>query len=81
MANLRSCRLCCSRHVVPSGGAWLAQHIWQHYLFTGNKEFLKEYYPILKGTAQFYMDFLVEHPVYKWLVVSPSVSPEHGPIT
>ena len=65
----------------PSGGAWLAQHIWQHYLFTGNKEFLKEYYPILKGTAQFYMDFLVEHPVYKWLVVSPSVSPEHGPIT
>ena len=56
----------------PSGGAWLAQHIWQHYLFTGNKEFLKEYYPILKGTAQFYMDFLVEHPVYKWLVVSPS---------
>ena len=37
----------------PSGGAWLAQHIWQHYLFTGNKEFLKEYYPILKGAAQF----------------------------
>lgn len=65
----------------PSGGAWLAQHIWQHYLFTGDKEFLKEYYPILKGTAQFYMDFLVEHPDYKWLVVAPSVSPEHGPIT
>ena len=65
----------------PSGGAWLAQHIWQHYLFTGDKEFLKEYYPILKGTAQFYMDFLVEHPTYKWLVVVPSVSPEHGPIT
>lgn len=65
----------------PNGGAWLVQHIWQHYLFTGNKEFLKEYYPILKGTAQFYMDFLVEHPVYKWLVTAPSVSPEHGPIT
>lgn len=65
----------------PSGGAWLAQHIWQHYLFTGDKEFLKKYYPILKGTAQFYMDFLVEHPTYKWLVVAPSVSPEHGPIT
>ena len=65
----------------PSGGAWLAQHIWQHYLFTGDKEFLKEYYPILKGTAQFYMDFLVEHPTYKWLVVAPSVSPEHGSIT
>lgn len=65
----------------PSGGAWLAQHIWQHYLFTGDKEFLKEYYPILKGTAQFYLDFLVEHPTYKWMVTSPSVSPEHGPIT
>ncbi len=65
----------------PSGGAWLAQHIWQHYLFTGDKGFLKEYYPILKGTAQFYLDFLVEHPTYKWMVVSPSVSPEHGPIT
>lgn len=65
----------------PSGGAWLAQHIWQHYLFTGDKEFLQEYYPILKGTAQFYMDFLVEHPTYKWMVTAPSVSPEHGPIT
>lgn len=65
----------------PSGGAWLAQHIWQHYLFTGDKTFLKEYYPILKGTAQFYLDFLTEHPTYKWMVVAPSVSPEHGPIT
>lgn len=65
----------------PSGGAWLAQHLWQHYLFTGDKEFLKEYYPILKGTAQFYLDFLTEHPTYKWMVVAPSVSPEHGPIT
>lgn len=65
----------------PSGGAWLAQHIWQHYLFTGDKAFLKEYYPILKGTAQFYLDFLVEHPTYKWMVTAPSVSPEHGPIT
>lgn len=65
----------------PNGGAWLAQHLWQHYLFTGDKEFLKKYYPILKGTAQFYMDFLVEHPTYKWLVVSPSLSPEHGDIT
>lgn len=65
----------------PSGGAWLAQHIWQHYLFTGDKAFLKEYYPILKGTAQFYLDFLTEHPTYKWMVVAPSVSPEHGPIT
>lgn len=65
----------------PSGGAWLAQHIWQHYLFTGDREFLAEYYPVLKGTAQFYLDFLSLHPTYGWMVVSPSVSPEHGPVT
>ncbi len=36
----------------PSGGAWLAQHLWQHYLFTADKDFLKAYYPVLKGTAR-----------------------------
>ena len=65
----------------PTGGAWLAQHLWQHYLFTGDKDFLKTYYPVLKGTAQFFLDFLVEHPDNHWWVVSPSVSPEHGPMT
>ena len=65
----------------PNGGAWLAQHIWQHYLFTGDREFLAAYYPVLKGTARFYLDFLVEDPETKWMVTSPSVSPEHGPIT
>ena len=63
----------------PNGGAWLSQHLWEHYLFTGNKQFLKEVYPILKGSADFFLDFLVEHPVYKWMVTSPSSSPEHGP--
>lgn len=65
----------------PTGGAWLAQHLWQRYLFSGNKEFLQRYYPVLKGTAQFFLDFLIEHPQYHWWVVAPSVSPEHGPIT
>ena len=65
----------------PTGGAWLAQHLWQHYLFTGDKNFLEAYYPVLKGTAQFFLDFLVEHPANHWWVVSPSVSPEHGPMT
>lgn len=65
----------------PSGGAWLTQHIWQHYLFTGDRDFLRTYYPILKGTALFYLDFLTKHPDNGWMVVSPSVSPEHGPIT
>ncbi len=61
------------------GGAWLSQHLWQHYLYTGDKEFLKEAYPILKGVADFYLDFLVEHPQYKWRVVAPGMSPELGP--
>jgi len=62
----------------PVGGAWLCQHIWEHYLFTGDKEFLKEYYPVLKGSAQFLMDIMVEHPKYKWLVIPFSMSPEQG---
>lgn len=65
----------------PSGGAWLAQHIWQHYLFTGDRTFLREYYPVLKGAALFYLDFLAFHPQYGRWVIAPSVSPEHGPVT
>ncbi|WP_370479131.1 glycoside hydrolase family 95 protein [Tamlana flava] len=61
----------------PMGGAWLTQHIWQHYLFTGDKEFLKKYYPVLKGKAQFYADVLREEPEHNWLVVAPSMSPEN----
>ncbi|WP_207531782.1 glycoside hydrolase family 95 protein [Desertivirga arenae] len=61
----------------PMGGAWLTQHIWQHYLFTGDKKFLEEYYPVLKGAALFYVDILQEDPTKKWLVVSPSMSPEN----
>ena len=64
----------------PNGGAWLATHLWQHYLYTGDKKFLKEWYPIIKGTADFYLDYLQEHPTYKWLVAVPSVSPEQGPV-
>lgn len=65
----------------PTGGAWLAQHLWQHYLFSGDKRFLRRYYPVLKGTARFFLDFMVEHPQAHWCVVAPSVSPEHGPVT
>ena len=62
----------------PNGGAWAAQHLWQHYLFTGDKDFLRKYYPVLKGSADFYMSHLVKHPQYGWLVTVPSMSPEHG---
>ncbi len=62
----------------PNGGAWLTTHLWEHYLYSGDVEFLKEYYPIIKGAADFYLDYMQVHPKYGWLVVTPSVSPEHG---
>src|SRR5690606_3209598 len=62
-----------------AGGAWLSQHLWEHYLYSGDKKFLEESYTILKGVAAFYVDFLVEHPKYKWLVVNPGTSPENAP--
>ena len=64
----------------PNGGAWLATHLWQHYLFSGDKEFLRKWYPVIKGTADFYLDYLQKHPKYGYLVAVPSVSPEHGPM-
>ncbi|HDT14567.1 MAG TPA: glycoside hydrolase family 95 protein [Candidatus Aminicenantes bacterium] len=62
-----------------TGGAWLATHLWEHYLFTGDKSFLKDAYPLLKGSAEFFLDFLVPHPTYGWLVTNPSTSPENFP--
>lgn len=61
----------------PMGGNWLSQHLWDHYQFTGDKNFLKTYYPILKSACEFYLDILKEEPSHKWLVVVPSVSPEN----
>ena len=64
----------------PNGGAWLTTHIWQHYLYTGDIKFLREWYPVIKGTADFYMDYMQPHPKYNnWLVNVPSVSPEQAP--
>jgi alpha-L-fucosidase 2 len=62
----------------PMGGAWLCTHLWEHYQFTGDKKFLRECYPIMKGASLFFVDTLVQHPKYGWLVTNPSVSPEHG---
>jgi len=61
------------------GGAWLCTHLWEHYLFTRDETFLREVYPLLKGSAQFFLDTLVEHPKKKWLVTCPSTSPENFP--
>ena len=62
-----------------TGGAWLCTNLWEHYLYTGSKEYLKTLYPILKGSAEFFLDVLVEHPKYGWLVTCPSTSPENFP--
>jgi alpha-L-fucosidase 2 len=65
----------------PTGGAWLATHLWEHYLFTGDRQFLAERaYPILKQSALFFVDTLVEDPRSdgKWLICGPSNSPEQG---
>src|SRR5215207_2120210 len=61
-----------------SGSAWLCQHLWDHYLFTRDREFLKWAYPIMKGSALFYTDMLIEEPKHKWLVTAPSNSPENA---
>lgn len=63
----------------PNGGAWLCQHLWEHYLYTGDRDDLAKSLPIMKGASEFFVDHLTEHPRYGWLVTCPSVSPEHGP--
>jgi alpha-L-fucosidase 2 len=61
------------------GGAWLTTHLWEHYLYTQNKDYLKDVYPVIKGSVEFFMDFLIEHPNGKWLITNPSTSPENPP--
>ena len=70
----------------PTGGAWMTTHIWQHYLYTGDKDFLKQWFPVLKGAADFLLDYMQVYPAAGevkqaagWLMTVPTVSPEHGP--
>ena len=60
-----------------TAGAWLCDELWDHYLYTGDKKYLTEIYPVIKGSVDFFMDFLVMHPNGKWLVTNPSSSPEN----
>lgn len=62
----------------PTGGAWLCDHLWQHYLYTEDRGFLEEYYPIMRDAALFFVDYCIEDPETGWLISSPSNSPEHG---
>ncbi|HEX2861992.1 MAG TPA: glycoside hydrolase family 95 protein [Lacunisphaera sp.] len=61
-----------------SGSAWLCTHLWEHWLFTGDRKFLAEAYPILKGSAEFYLDILIAEAKHGWLVTAPSNSPENS---
>jgi alpha-L-fucosidase 2 len=61
-----------------TGGAWLCTHLWEHYQFTQDKEFLREYYPVMKGASQFFLDTLVQDPRSGLLISGPSNSPEEG---
>lgn len=61
----------------PTANAWLCQHLWEHYLYTGDKKFLSRYYPIMKLASHYFIDVLQKQPDHNWLVVSPSISPEH----
>jgi alpha-L-fucosidase 2 len=61
----------------PTGGAWLCQHLWEHYQYTQDKAYLARVYPALRGASEFFLDTLVEEPGHKWLVTVPSVSPEN----
>jgi len=60
-----------------AAGAWLCQHLWEHYAFGGDRDFLAWAYPIMKESAEFYLDSLVEEKKHGWLVTSPSNSPEN----
>ena len=62
----------------PTGGAWLCYHLWEHYQFSGDREFLAQAYPLMAGSAQFFLDTLVNEPKHGWLVTSPSISPENA---
>ncbi|WP_338868781.1 glycoside hydrolase family 95 protein [Spirosoma sp. SC4-14] len=65
----------------PMGGAWLSQHLWEKYQYSGDKNYLKSVYPAIKGAAQFFVDYLVEDPNHHYLVVCPGMSPENAPST
>ena len=62
----------------PMGSAWLCRHLWEHYLYTRDEVFLRQYFPIMLDAARFYTQTLQKHPTKDWLVVCPGESPEHG---
>jgi len=62
----------------PTGGAWLCEAIWQHWLYSGDTAFWRKYYPIMRQSAEFFLHFLIKDPHTGYLISTPSASPEHG---
>ncbi len=63
----------------PMGGAWLSQHLWEKYAFSGDLRYLASVYPLMRSATEFFLSTLVPYPGSNWLVVCPSVSPENSP--
>jgi alpha-L-fucosidase 2 len=61
----------------PTGGAWLCLHLWDHYDYGGDRAYLADVYPLMRGAAEFFLDTLVPDPTGQYLVTSPSISPEN----
>lgn len=64
-----------------TGGAWLCQHLWEHYAYTCDTTYLRSVYPIMKGSALFFSDMLIENPENGYLVTAPTTSPENSYLT
>lgn len=61
-----------------TGGAWVATHLWEHYRFAPDTEYLRRVYPVMKGAADFFLSALIEEPTHGWLVTAPTSSPENA---
>jgi len=64
--------------VWPTGGAWLCKHVWDHYDYGRDRAYLERVYPLMKGSARFFLDTLVVDPKFGVLVTNPSISPENN---
>lgn len=60
-----------------TGGAWLCAHLWEHYLYTADKQYLSGIYPVMKGAAEFFKSTMIREPKHGWLVTAPTSSPEN----
>ena len=61
-----------------TGGAWLCAHLWEHYLYNGDLEYLEKVYPALKGASEFFLSTMITEPSHGWLVTAPTSSPENS---